>query len=110
MLGKCDLDRAAVRKERGGRLEPNQRCAERRALHLLDVIGVVEANRDDLARRDRQIDLEIAQRQDPAVEFDPEPIRFRQDDGRNHRALRRRRIRSFDLKPPKVRMECESRR
>ena len=60
MFGKRDLDRAAVRKERGRRLEPDQRRAERRALHLLNMIGVVQAHRDELARRDRQIDLEIA--------------------------------------------------
>ena len=60
MFRKRDLDRAAVRQEGGGRLEPNQRRAQRRALHLLDVIGVIEADRDELARCDRQIDLEIA--------------------------------------------------
>ena len=60
MLGKRDLDRAFVRQERSRRLEPDQRRAERRPLHLRDVIGVIQANRDELARRDRQVDSQIA--------------------------------------------------
>ena len=59
MLRKRDLDRAAVGKERRGRLEPDQRRAERRALHLFNMIGVIEADRDELARRDRQIYLRL---------------------------------------------------
>ena len=52
MLGKGDLDRAAVRKERSGRLEPDQRRAERRPFHLGDVVGVIQADGDELARCD----------------------------------------------------------
>ena len=60
MFGKRDLDRAVVGQKRSRRLEPDQRRAERRAFHLRDVIGVIESDRDELARRDRHIDLQFA--------------------------------------------------
>src|SRR5437867_934306 len=43
------------------------------------MIGVIEAHRDDLARRDGQIDLEIAKQYRAAFEFKAEPIRLLQD-------------------------------
>src|SRR5436190_24365587 len=79
MLRESDLDGAAMREKRGRRIEPDQRGAERCPLHLLDMIGVIKADRDELAGSDRQIDLKVAQRQDPFVEFHALPIRFRQD-------------------------------
>ena len=108
MLRKRDLDRAAVRQERGGRLEPDQRRAERRALHLLDVIGVIETDRDDLARRDRQVDLEIAQRNNLAGEFEARASTVASGRGRRHRALRRKRASPLEMKPPKVRIGIAS--
>ena len=59
MLGKRDLDRAVVREQRTGRFEPNQRRADLGPLHFLDMIAVIQADRDDLARRHREIDREF---------------------------------------------------
>ena len=79
MFGKRDLDRAVVRQKRARRLKPDQRSAERRPLHLRDVIGVIQSDCDEFRGRDRHIDLQTRERQYLAVEFNLEPIRFPQD-------------------------------
>ena len=73
MLGKRDLDRAFMREEGGRRLEPDQRRAQRRPLHLRDVIGVVQADGDELARDDWNVDLQIAEGDDFAREIEGKP-------------------------------------
>ena len=37
------------------------------------MLRVIEADRDDFSRRHRQIDLQVAQRENSAIEFQPEP-------------------------------------
>jgi len=43
------------------------------------MIGIIEAHRDDLARCDWQIDLDVAKHYRAAFEFKAEPIRLLQD-------------------------------
>ena len=68
-----DFNHALVRQKGSRRLQPDQRRAERSAFHLRDVVRIIQSDRDELARRDRQIDLRLAQRNDPAIMLDSEP-------------------------------------
>jgi len=74
MLGKRELDLATVRQERTRRFEPNQRRPERSPFHFRDVIGVVQADRDQLRRRDGKIDIELGELSDFTGWLDVDPI------------------------------------
>ena len=78
MLRKCDFDRAAVRQKGAGRLEPNQRSAQRCSFHLRNVIGVIQTDCDQFGRRNRNIDLQVSEFPHIASRCNLDPIRLRQ--------------------------------
>src|SRR5205814_9555232 len=58
------------------RLEPDQRGAERRPFHFRDVIGIVQADRHELARRDWNVDLQFPQGNSRARKIEVKPVRL----------------------------------
>ena len=78
MFRISDFDLPVVRQKRAWRLEPDQRCAERRSCHLFNMIDVIEPDRDQLRRRHRKIDIHIREHVHFARRFDVDPIWTRQ--------------------------------
>src|SRR5437764_13943643 len=79
MLGKLYLDCPLMWQKRARSLEPAQRRSKRRAFHLRDVIGVIQAHRDQLRRRDRQRDFHFREFSLLTGWFNVDPIRFGQN-------------------------------
>src|SRR5207244_11709359 len=67
------------RQKRGRRAEPKQGRSERRWFHFGNVVGGVQPDRDELRRRDRQMDINLCDLPGFTSRLNVDPVRLCQN-------------------------------